>query len=214
MSHSLHRYGSVEGLKKDFCIYARAARGINRDNCGGKLRQILHAYMNNNVVNFGSSHSGKSYKAGLDPKEYEKTLDNSYGVISSFADRDDVKGVLEELKNKDLGISIVVSGLIEEIKKIAKEVGLKPHSATLSLGIYGKKSLLPEEEILEITTMCGHSLIGNSLAKRVIKDVKDGIIDPEKGAMELARPCTCGIVNTNRCRELLENQIKEKVKKS
>ena len=41
MSHSLHRYGTVEDLKNDFCMYARCARGVNRDDPGDKLRKIL-----------------------------------------------------------------------------------------------------------------------------------------------------------------------------
>ena len=45
MSHSLHRYGPVESLRGDYCIYARAAKGVNRgEGVGDKLRKILEIY--------------------------------------------------------------------------------------------------------------------------------------------------------------------------
>ena len=203
MSHSLHRYGTVENLKDDFCIYSRAARGINRENCGDKLRRILSIYLSEKVVNFGSSHSGKCYLAGLKPEEYARTLDHSYGIIASFADRAAVRGVLRRMKEAEQGISVVVSGLIDEVKEVAREAGLKPHTALLSLGIRGKKALLPAGEILEITTMCGHSLVAGGLARAVVGRVRAGTQSPEEGALQLARPCTCGIFNTVRCAGLL-----------
>lgn len=206
MSHSLHRFGTPENLKNDFCIYSRAAKGVNRDTCGDGLRRTLSIYMANNAVNFGSSHAGRSYLAGLNPEEYAKTLDNSYGVIATFDDRNSVKGVLSQLKEAQLGISVVVSGLIDEVKQVAAEVGLKPHTALLSLGIYGKRALLPEDEVLEITTMCGHSLVSQEKAREVIGRVKRGGLTPEKGALELARACPCGIFNAKRCAQLLEKQ--------
>jgi hypothetical protein len=202
MSHSLHRFGTVEDLENDFCIYSRAARGVNRENCGDKLRRILSIYISEEVVNFGSSHSGASFVAGLDPKEYAKTLDNSYGIIASFARKEAVLGVLKKMKEADIGISVVVSGLIDEVTKIAYEAGLKPHTATVSLGIYGKKKLLPENKVLKVVTMCGHSLVGSRLVCSVSEDIKRGAITPEEGAKILAKPCTCGIFNTVRCLEL------------
>ena len=203
MSHSLHRYGSVDNLKNDFCIYARAARGVNRDHCGDKLRRILEIYLSEAVVNFGSSHSGKCYLAGLKPEQYARSLDNSYGIIATFADRQAVLRVLRKMKEAGLGISVVVSGLIDEVKDIAAEAGLQPHTALLSLGIYGKKDLLPEDEILEFVTMCGHSLIGSDLVRSVLKKVRDAELTPEEGALQLTRPCSCGIFNTIRCQELM-----------
>lgn len=203
MSHSLHRFGSVDNLKNDFCIYSRAARGINREDCGDKLRRILEIYLSEAVVNFGSSHSGRCYLAGLKPEEYARSLDNSYGIIATFADRRAVLGVLKKMKEAGLGISVVVSGLIEEVKDIAAEAGLQPHTALLSLGTFGKKRLLPEDEILQIVTMCGHSLVGSGLVRSVLKKVQSGELTPEEGALQLTRPCSCGIFNTVRCQELM-----------
>ncbi len=208
MSHSLHRYGSVENLKNDFCIYSRAARGVNRENCGEKLRRILEIYLSSDAVNFGSSHSGKCYLAGLDLEEYAKSLDNSYGIIATFSDRKDVLNALKKMKMAKLGISTVVSGLIDEVKSIAEEAGLQPHTALLSLGIHGKRSVLPEDEILEIVTMCGHSLISPRLVRSVLEKIQNEEISPKEGALQLTRPCSCGIFNTTRCQTLVEKRPK------
>ncbi|MDR1514938.1 MAG: hypothetical protein LBS45_04520 [Synergistaceae bacterium] len=205
MSHSLHRFGSRESLKDDFCIYARASKGINRDNCGDKLRRIFSIFLSEDFVNFGHGHAGKSYVDGLNAEEYAKTLDSSYGIIVNFGSREAVANVLRKLKEADTGLSIVVSGLIDEVVAIAGECGLTPHTASLSLGIYGDKSLIPEDEVLELTTMCGHSLIGNAFVRTVIGKVKKGGMPPADASILIARPCVCGIFNTRRCEKILSN---------
>ena len=204
MSHSLHRYGTVENLQKDFTFYARASRWVNREGCGPKLRKILDIFLSEKPVNLGSSQSGKSFKAGLDPKEYAATLDKAYGVACCFSNKEAVKSVLEKLKGANTGISIVVSGLIDEIVKMGKELDIKPHTAFLSLGIHGKKALLPEDKVLEMITMCGHGMVSARLTKIVMEKVKAGKMTPEQGADALAQPCPCGIFNTDRCTDLLK----------
>ncbi len=208
MSHSLHRYGTEKNLQNDYTMYARASRWVNREGCGPKLRKILDIFLSEKPVNFGSSQAGKSAKAGLDPKEYAATLDKAYGVACCFSSKNAIKSVLKKLKEADTGISIVVSGLIDEIVKIGKETGLKPHTAFLSLGIHGKKALLPEDKVLEMTTMCGHGMVASKLTKMVMDKVKAGKMTPEQGANFLAQPCPCGIFNTDRCEALLQEYKK------
>jgi hypothetical protein len=201
VSHSLHRFGKKpENLKGDFCVYARAAKGVNRGKgVGDKLRKILSIYLSENVVNFGSSHGGRSFSNGLKADEYAKTLDESYGIIATFDSGESVKGVLEKAKEADTGISLVVSGLIDEVVKIAKSCELKPHTATLSLGIFGKAERLPEDDVLEMTTMCGHSLVASELVRSVAEKVRSGKLSPEDASLIASKPCTCGIFNTTRC---------------
>ena len=205
MSHALHRHGTVEQLQNDYTFYVRTSRYVNREGCGPKLRKILSIVLEEkSLVNFGSSHSGKSYEAGLNPEEYATTLDKAYGVAGCFSDKEAVRSILKKLKEADTGISIVISGLIDEVAKIAKEIGLKPHTAFLSLGVHGKRALLPEDEVQQVTTMCGHGMVGSKLTKVVMDRVKRGKMTPEKGAHLLAQPCPCGIFNTTRCRAILE----------
>lgn len=202
MSHSLHRFGTEDNLKNDYTLYARTSRWVNRDGCGPKLRKILAVLLSEKPVNFGSSHAGKSFKAGLDPEEYAKTLDSAYGVACCYSSKEALERVLKRLKELDVGISIVVSGLIDEIVDTAKEIGLTPHTAFLSLGIHGRKALLPEDHILEVTTMCGHAMVSAKLTRAVLEKIKSGEMTPEEGANHLAQPCPCGIFNTDRFEEL------------
>jgi hypothetical protein len=194
MSHALHRHGTAEQLQNDYTFYARASRFVNREGCGPKLRKILSIVLEEkNLVNFGSSHAGKSREAG---------------VAGCFSDREAVKSVLAKLKEADTGISFVISGLIDEVVKIAGEVGLKPHTAFLSLGVHGKRALLPDDATLQVTTMCGHGMVAAKLTKAVMKQVKAGKMTPEAGAHLLAQPCPCGIFNTDRCAAILK-ELKE-----
>jgi hypothetical protein len=210
MSHALHRHGTAEQLRNDYTFYARASRYVNREGCGPKLRKILSIALEEpNLVNYGSSQAGKSYKAGLKPDEYAATLDKAYGVAGCFSDKEAVRSLLRKLKETDTGISIVVSGLIDEIVAIARGLDLKPHTAFLSLGVHGKRSLLPEDEVQQITTMCGHGMVASRLAKVVMDRVKAGKMTPEKGAHLLAQPCPCGIFNTDRCAAILAACKKE-----
>jgi hypothetical protein len=205
MSHALHRHGTVEQLHEDYTFYARASRFVNREGCGPKLRKILQILLEEKkLVNFGSSQAGKSYKAGLNPEEYAATLDKAYGVAACFSDKEAIRSILNKLKEADTGISIVISGLIDEIVQLAKEIDLKPHTAFLSLGIHGKRALLPEDRVLQITTMCGHGMVSAKLAEAVVKRVKAGKMTPEAGAHLLAQPCPCGIFNTDRCSVILD----------
>ena len=97
MSHSLHRYGTVEQLQNDYTFYARTSRYVNREGCGPKLRAILQILLEDKQVNnFGSSHSGKSYVAGLNPEEYALTLDKAYGVAACFSDKEAIRSILKK----------------------------------------------------------------------------------------------------------------------
>ena len=204
MSHALHRHGTREQLQNDYTFYARTSRWVNREGCGPKLRTILRILLDEGKpVNFGSSHAGKSYEAGLKADEYAATLDKAYGVAACFSDKRRVRSLLSRLKEADTGISIVLSGLIDEIVAMAKEAGLKPHTAFLSLGVHGKRTLLPKDRVLEMTTMCGHGQVATRLTRAVMERVQAGKMTPEAGAHLLAQPCPCGIFNTERCAEIL-----------
>jgi hypothetical protein len=205
MSHALHRHGTREQLQQDYTFYARTSRYVNREGCGPKLRKILQILVDDGQVNnYGSSHAGKSYAGGLKPEEYALTLDKAYGVAACFSDKAAIRSLLAKLKEADTGISIVVSGLIDEIQGVARELGLTPHTVFLSLGVHGKRAALPEDRVLQVTTMCGHAQVASRLARVVMERVRSGRMTPEKGAHLLAQPCPCGIFNTTRCAGILE----------
>lgn len=197
-------------MEHDYTFYARTSRHVNREGCGPKLRRILQILVEDgHVNNFGSSHSGTSYAAGLKAEEYALTLDKAYGVAACFSDKAAIRSLLAKLKEADTGISIVVSGLIDEITGVAAELGLTPHTVFLSLGVHGKRAKLPEDRVLEITTMCGHGQVATRLTRAVMERVRSGKMTPEAGAHLLAQPCPCGIINTTRCASILERDRAE-----
>ena len=116
--------------------------------------------------------------------------------------------MLAELKERDYGISIVVSGLIEKVFGICDEVGLQPHTIDLALGVWGNKKLLPKAELMNITTMCGHALVAPSLIDDLVSQVKTGRLTAEQAAIELAKPCVCGIFNQKRAADLITELAK------
>ncbi len=208
MTHSLHRQGSVESLKNDYVMYARCARGINLDGAEPKVRRIVEIVFDEGPTNAGDSPHHASMADGRLSREtaleYQK---NTRGFICCFSERERMKRVLERLKEEDLGISIVVSGLIDEVMAMAREVGLKPHTINLSLGIRGKKELLPSAEVMEFTTMCGHGLVASSLVEKAVAEVKAGTKAVEEAARMVGMPCICGIANLKRAAAMLEKSL-------
>ena len=118
-----------------------------------------------------------------------------------------VQKVLTTLREADLGISIVVSGLFDEVFDLCQKSGLVPHTVNMSLGTWGKTEILPPRPVLELCTMCGHAVISRRLVEKMIEHVKQGITTSRDAAVELGKQCTCNIFNTVRGRTLLQKAI-------
>jgi hypothetical protein len=125
-----------------------------------------------------------------------------------FNNKEDLTEVLKELKKADLGISVVVSGIFENVDECIEKAGLKHHTANFSLGIWGKTEKLPSNDVLEVTTMCGHALIASSLVKAMVKEIKAGTKTPEEAAKVLMPQCACGVFNPTRAAKLLTAMAK------
>jgi len=193
LTHSLHRKGNIENLKGDYIILAMLAAGVNDKypNSRQKLIRVGEILIECKPVN-------------IMPKTAWKI---SPVITATFDKIESVKNALNILKSKDLGISIVVSGLISEIETITKEIGLDLHTIHFSLGTFGKKELLPDEKILEITTMCGHHTVSPQAISHYVELIKKGKLTVENAAKKLAKPCICGIFNTSRAIEILNTFI-------
>jgi hypothetical protein len=57
---------------------------------------------------------------------------------------------------------------------------------------------LPDFQILETVTMCGHAMIASDLVRKMVRDVKRGRRTVEDACQEIARACTCGNYNLTR----------------
>lgn len=152
---SLHREGEYESLSKDFVILTAAATKINQEGAKDKLVKHFRIALKYDPVNLGGNRIGHIY---------DKTVEDVISCVEGrththnlvFDNKEDVKKFLQEIKEEQLGLSVIVSGIYDEIKEILNEIGIKPHTVNFSLGIYGNKSKLPSKKIREITTMCGH----------------------------------------------------------
>lgn len=206
MTHTLHRCGTEESLKNDYVLLVTAASGINHEGSREKLLKVLDVVWDVGPANIGSQHLGTVLQ-GYSLEEIKASLAEVPRVRCCFSSKEKMFEVIKRLKELDLGISVTVEGPTEDIVAMSRSLGIEPHSVNLSLDIWGKKDELPPEEILELVTMCGHGLISQYLVKKVIEDVKKGKSTPRQAAVEIGRPCVCGIYNPDRAEELLRKYV-------
>lgn len=205
MTHTLHRRGLNE-TNKEFVVLAMSSKDVNRLNSAPKLARILEIFSKHNPVNYGNV-AGNSHTAEL-ADLLTKTRDNTVSH-AVFETEEDLIGVLRDLKEENLGVSIVVSGLFEQVHKCCCVTGLKPHTVNISLGVFGKKELLPEEKVLEISTMCGHNMISFSLIKHEVQLIKNGVTTAEDAARKIAKSCHCGVFNWKRASKIFSELAEE-----
>jgi hypothetical protein len=201
MTHSLHRRGTRENLANDFVIYCAPAPGFNTDGAGPKQRRFLEIALRNDLDNAGFTGYGNL----VEYSRKDMLEQGSGGAVHiCCSNKQAVIKILKETLAEDLGLSIVVQGVVTEVEDCLKQLGLKMHTVHHSLGIWGKTEKLPDNDILEITTMCGHGLVGKNLVAKAIDGVLTGNMTIPAAAKLLARPCRCGIFNINRTEALLE----------
>ena len=207
MSHTLHRLAGNDGLQDDYVILVMAASAYNKDETTPeKYKQHLRIMLKHHPVNLGGM--GIGHLCDSTPEEILAAVDEFFPelpmVHGVFATREDLVGALRDIKDADLGLSVIVTGLVDATNCCAKEAGLKRHSINYSFGIWGDTDKLPDEKIQQISSMCGHAMISFNLVKKAVEDIKAGKISAEKAACELAKPCVCGIFNPARAKRLLE----------
>jgi hypothetical protein len=204
MTHSLHRRGTLESLKNDYVFITRTVAGINREGCGPKMQAIRNILCDVGISNTGRMETGENMARELTMEMIRADARESPIIAASVPSRDQIRQVIRRVKEGDYGLSITISGLIDEVTAICRELEIKPHTANLSLGIHGRIDLLPKEECLELTTMCGHALVATQLAQEMQSDVRTGRAHPADAARRLAQPCICGIFNMIRAEKLLQ----------
>ncbi len=200
MTHTLHRRGTAESLSKDFVVQTLRAMGFNSEGYLPKCQEFLRIALRHHPVNIASEMKGNRFELPDDDIIAEANGD-SFAVFDNPADLTDF---LKEVKKADLGLSVVVSGIFEKVDECFEKAGLKHHTANFSLGIWGKQDFLPDNDILEVTTMCGHGMIPTNLVEVMVNEIREGRRTPEAAAKVLAPNCSCGVFNPVRAAELLE----------
>lgn len=203
MSHSLHRSGSIESQKHDFVWFMYQTKGVNDQNIKPKALAYIEAAERQGSENWGDVKTGPITR--FNSTEIKNNLSDKSRIRGVFTSREQVIGFLKEIKEKDLGMSCVITGLISEVIPCCKEAGVTPHSANYSLGVWGNTGILPDEDTLSITTMCGHHMIPPKFVQYVIDQVEKGRITAEEGAIKLSDFCYCGIFNQVRCADLIKD---------
>jgi hypothetical protein len=92
---------------------------------------------------------------------------------------------------------------MDGVERCARAADARRHTVEWSLGIWGRTDLLPSDDVLSITTMCGHGMVAASLVERMALEVRRNRLSAEEAALQLARPCVCGIFNPVRAAMLL-----------
>lgn len=218
MTHTHHRRGSRESLRGDWVLLAVTQADVLEQNVNiaERFNKLVAICAKHNPVGIASRDTnGVTHRY---QKGWDKRLDSGIHLSASidevvkdanllrhavYTKKDDVLNVIKELKEADLGISVVVSGVLDEVFDICNKAETGPHTVNMSAETLGKTELMPEPKILELVTMCGHAFISRHLARYLIDRVKQGSLSPENAAVELGKQCTCNIFNVVRGADLV-----------
>ena len=205
MTHTLHRRGTRESLDCDYIVFTMSAKGFNEAGSGKKMREFLSILLKHQPVNYGDMVTGNCHVKS--PEEIYGNIQDTSIIHGVFTDPGAVAEVLKELKETDLGMSVVVTGVHDATEECCRESSLSKHTIEHSLGIFGQMKMLPAEEILQLTTMCGHGMVPVNLVEKNVGDIKRGKKSYREAALELTRPCHCGIYNPVRAERLLRRLV-------
>jgi hypothetical protein len=183
MTNTLHRRGPRARLQHDYIIFACPHGGADREQAAAKMKEFLRICLGHNPV---------------------RTKREEGRTSALFAELPALQRVIEELVRADLGISIVVSGLMEEVQQCCRLADIERHSAEHSLGIWGAMDRLPERSILEINSLCGHGLVSFNFIHKMIEYVKLNRLTAKEAASMMADSCDCGAFNPLQAEILLE----------
>ena len=201
MTHTLHRRGDGDTLEEDFPMLAMSAKGVNDEGSAERMKRLFQIMLKYDIVNFGDMKTGNKFTTDVDA--IMESIKDSSIVHAVFRDREELIRCMKELKEADLGISVVVSGIHDRVDECCHEAGIKWHITEYSLGVHGRTEKLPDEDFLEFSTMCGHGMVAANLARKMVLDVKKKRKTYKEAAEELAKQCCCGIFNPYRAEKLL-----------
>ncbi len=204
MTNTLHCQGTIESLKHDYVIFAHTAKGINREGAAPKIREFMKICLKYHPVNMGDVKQGSMHQDDIAIDQLIANLEDDTVGAAAFTDLDTLQKVVEELIKADLGICINITGLLDEVQECCWKAGITRHSTEHSLGIWGAKDRLPEREVMEFNTMCGHGMVSFNLVRKMIEEVRLRRKTPKQSARTMVKCCECGAFNPARAEALLE----------
>ncbi|MFC1532088.1 hypothetical protein ACFLZG_01220 [Thermodesulfobacteriota bacterium] len=220
MTNTLHRFGGPESLRDDYIVFIVPARDVNDKGAPDKVHAFLKTAVKYNPVNIGNGTVGsiytpekdlsfiKAYFTGrnekLQTEEAVEAFKNSGVATVVFDNREDMESFLKDIKGLDLGLSVNVSALADDVKKACRNIDINLHSIEYSLGFQGDLYRLSDRHVLALTTMCGHGMISANFARKLIDYIKEARVSPENAAKYMAKFCVCGAFNTTRAIRILK----------
>jgi hypothetical protein len=218
MTNTLHRFGDAESFRDDYVVFAIASRGKNDEDSVPRLKKFLEIARRFNPVNLGDARHGGALRPSraMNPLSHwdrDRTpdfdavvtgLDTPTTAAAVFDNRPAAEDFVNAIREADLGLSINISTSIDGAEQCCDAAHLCRHSVGYSLGFQGKTEHLPNEDVLKLSTMCGHGMVSASLAKKMIDWVKEGRRTPEQAVSYLTRFCSCGVFNPARGKRILE----------
>jgi len=204
MTNTLHRRGTEESLAGDYVVFATVAKGFNEEGSEEKLMTFRRlALRHRPVILPGVTAEEMDRISQIEIAERTDAQGRLRG-LATFDSLEAVCAFLTDLKEADLGLSINVTGLLDQVEKCCQGSGIVRHSVEQSLDIMGRADRLPEESTLEISTMCGHGMVSFNLIRHMVDLAKRGKFTSRQAAQILAKPCICGCFNLSRAERLLE----------
>ena len=228
MTNTLHRYGPAQSFQDDYIVFAMCSRGKNdgarghKEHSVSKLRRFLELALPFHPVNLGDAIHGGALRPSraMNPLSHWKRnttpdfravidgLDSLTTAAAVFDNRVAAEDFVKAVKAADLGLSINISTSVEGAEQCCAAAGIARHSVGYSLGFEGKTEKLPGADVLTLSTMCGHGMVSQSLAKKMIDWVREGRRTPEEAAGYLTRFCSCGVFNPARAARVLEQSAR------
>lgn len=222
MTNTLHRFGDADSFRDDYIVFAMCSRGKNDEDSVPKLRRFLEMALSFNPVNLGDARNGGAlrpsksmnpfshWKRDIKP-DFRAVIDGFHVATTAaavFDNRLAAEDLMKAVVEADLGLSVNISTSIDGAEQCCHAAGIHRHSVGYSLGFEGKTEHLANEDVLKLSTMCGHGMVASSLAKKMIDWVKEGRRTPEQASSYLARFCSCGVYNPSRAIRILEDARK------
>ena len=206
MTNTLHRQGSPEELEGDYVIFTSIAKEI-KPGSAPQIHEFLKICNKYGPVNIGSSKYGTVLADDVEFNDLITHLKDGSTSGAVFTDVDTLQKVVADLVEANLGISINISGLLEGAHECCNKSGIQRHSVEQSLGFWGATDRLPEREILEVNTLCGHGMVSFNYIRKMMENVKMRRLTPGEAAHILGKCCECAVFNTERAEQLLERVL-------
>lgn len=225
MTNTLHRFGTAESFADDYIVIALPAKGSkSQGNTLPALKRFMEIAVEYDPVSIGDSNHGGSmrptrHKTALahfgdrpTKHDFETVLDGidkptTFAAV--FDKRENAEKFVTRLKEEDLGVSINISSSVDNALQCCKAAGLTRHSVGYSLGFEGIPENDPNRYVLMLSTMCGHGMVSQTLARKMIDFVKENRRTPDQVVAAMGRFCSCGIFNPARAKRIIEDARKQ-----